>query len=240
MKKASIAILIASTLGLTACQQAPTDPTKVEVMTFETEQQKQAYAMGATVGQFVEKQLAAQENLDLVLDKSIVVKGFVAALQKKSQLELEELQAVTKTIEAEMVAKHKTRATDFITENAKREGVSVTESGLQYEVLTAAEGAKPSIDDTVKVHYRGTLLDGTEFDSSYSRNEPAVFPLGKVIPGWTEGVQLMNVGSKFKFVIPSDLAYGPRAQGPIPGNSTLIFEVELLEIVAPAAETEEK
>ena len=238
MKKAAIAILITSALGLSACQQPPADPSKVEVMTFDTEQQKQAYAMGATVGQFVEKQLAAQESLGVMLDKSIVLKGFAAALQQKSQLELEELQAITKTIEAEMTAKKEAQNTAFITDNAKREGVTVTDSGLQYEVITEGQGAKPSVSDTVKVHYRGTLLDGTEFDSSYSRNQPVEFPLSRVIAGWTEGVQLMSVGSKFKFLIPSDLAYGPRAQGPIPGNSTLIFDVELLEIVTPP--TEEK
>ena len=107
----------------------------------------------------------------------------------------------------------------------------VTESGLQYEVLTAAEGAQPTIDDTVSVHYAGTLIDGTEFDSSIARGEPASFPLKGVIPGWTEGLQLMNVGSKFRFVIPSDLAYGDRGAGQAIGpGATLVFEVELLEI----------
>ena len=123
----------------------------------------------------------------------------------------------------------------FLEDNAKRDGVSVTESGLQYEVMTQGEGAKPTAADTVKVHYKGTLLDGSEFDSSYSRGEPAVFPLARVISGWTEGVQLMNVGSKFKFAIPSELAYGERNTGKITTNSTLIFEVELLEIVPPTS-----
>jgi FKBP-type peptidyl-prolyl cis-trans isomerase len=118
----------------------------------------------------------------------------------------------------------------FLLENRTREGVIVTESGLQYEVLTMGDGAKPAATDTVTVHYQGTLLDGTEFDSSYSRNQPATFQLDKVIPGWTEGVQLMPVGSKFKFYIPSDLAYGPSGGGPIGPNATLIFEVELLGV----------
>jgi len=119
----------------------------------------------------------------------------------------------------------------FLAENAAREGVTVTESGLQYEVLTAAEGAMPTEDDTVSVHYVGTLLDGTEFDSSIARGEPASFPLKGVIPGWTEGLQLMTVGSKNRFVIPSDLAYGDRGAGQAIGpGETLIFEVELLEI----------
>jgi len=115
--------------------------------------------------------------------------------------------------------------------NAKLEGVTVTESGLQYSVITEADGAKPAVTDSVTVHYQGTLLDGTEFDSSYSRGEPATFALNQVIPGWTEGVQLMNEGSKFKFVIPYELAYGDRGAGNSIGPyETLIFEVELLKI----------
>ena len=119
----------------------------------------------------------------------------------------------------------------YLAQNAEKEGVTVTESGLQYEVMVEGTGAKPAATDIVKVHYKGTLIDGTEFDSSYSRGEPAEFPLNRVIPGWTEGVQLMSEGSKFKFVIPSELAYGERATGSITPNSTLIFEVELLEIL---------
>jgi FKBP-type peptidyl-prolyl cis-trans isomerase FkpA/FKBP-type peptidyl-prolyl cis-trans isomerase FklB len=120
----------------------------------------------------------------------------------------------------------------FLAENGKRKGVTTTASGLQYEVLSTVEGPKPAATDTVKVHYRGTLLNGTEFDSSYARNEPTSFPLNRVIPGWTEGLQLMPKGSKFKFFIPSGLAYGPNGSPPSIGpNETLVFEVELLDIV---------
>jgi FKBP-type peptidyl-prolyl cis-trans isomerase len=118
----------------------------------------------------------------------------------------------------------------FLLENRMKEGVQVTESGLQYEVISAGEGPKPAATDRVRVHYRGTTLNGEEFDSSYSRGEPATFVLNQVIPGWTEGVQLMPVGSKYKFYIPSDLAYGPGGSRGIEPNSTLIFEVELLGI----------
>lgn len=112
-------------------------------------------------------------------------------------------------------------------------GVITTESGLQYEIVEEGDGPKPTVNDQVTVHYRGTLTDGTVFDSSYERGQPATFPLNRVVKGWQEGIPLMPVGSKFKFTIPPDLGYGSRAQGPIPANATLIFEVELLEIVAP-------
>jgi len=120
----------------------------------------------------------------------------------------------------------------FLADNAKKPGVKQTPSGLQYEVLVLGNGAKPSDTSVVKVHYSGFLLNGTKFDSSVDRGEPATFPLGGVIRGWTEGVQLMPVGSKFKFYIPYQLGYGEQGSGErIPGGSTLIFEVELLEIV---------
>src|SRR5690606_16331539 len=119
--------------------------------------------------------------------------------------------------------------------NATAEGVKSTSSGLQYLVLTEgadADAAMPAESDTVTVHYHGTLVDGSVFDSSVERGQPATFPLNQVIPGWTEGLQLMNVGDKFRFFIPSDLGYGANGAGPIPPNATLIFEVELLGIEA--------
>lgn len=119
----------------------------------------------------------------------------------------------------------------FLAENAKKDGVITTASGLQYKVLTQGTGAKPKTTDSVNVHYRGTFIDGREFDSSYKRNSPISFPLNGVIAGWTEGVQLMPVGSKYEFYIPYQLAYGARgAGGAIPPYAALIFEVELLAI----------
>lgn len=119
----------------------------------------------------------------------------------------------------------------YLAENAKKEGVKVTESGLQYEVLTAALGQKPTATSTVNCHYEGRLIDGTVFDSSYRRGEPISFPLQGVIKGWTEGLQLMSVGSKFRFTIPFNLAYGAQgAGGSIPPYATLVFDVELLGI----------
>jgi len=120
----------------------------------------------------------------------------------------------------------------FLQENAKKDGVKTTPSGLQYKVLTEGKGKSPKATDTVTVNYRGTLLDGTEFDSSYKRGEPISFPLNRVIPGWTEGVQLMKEGAKYQFYIPANLAYGKQGTpgGPIGPDETLIFDVELIKV----------
>ena len=153
----------------------------------------------------------------------------MTAYQEKAVAEQQAAQAIASE---ENVA----AAAGFLAENAAKEGVVVTESGLQYEILTAGEGAVPAADDTVEVHYRGTLMDGTEFDSSYSRNQTASFGVTQVIPGWVEALQLMSVGSKWKLVIPSDLAYGAAgAGGTIGPNATLIFEVELISIADKVA-----
>lgn len=137
---------------------------------------------------------------------------------------------------AELGARNLAEGERFLAENQGRPGVRTTASGLQYQVVRAGSGPRPTAADTVTVHYRGTLLDGTEFDSSYARNEPATFPLSGVIPGWTEGVSLMPVGSKYILWIPAALAYGENGAGAdIPPNATLKFEVELLEIVTPEA-----
>lgn len=124
------------------------------------------------------------------------------------------------------------RGEKFLQDNASKEGVNTTPSGLQYKIVREGEGRQPSATDTVVVHYRGTLIDGTEFDSSYKRGEPIEFPLNRVIAGWTEGVQLMKEGAEFRFFIPSKLAYGSRGAGRVIGpNEALIFDVELLEVV---------
>lgn len=120
---------------------------------------------------------------------------------------------------------------DYLAENAQKDGVTVTASGLQYEVLEEGDGASPSASDTVEVHYEGTLADGKKFDSSYDRGQTISFPLNAVIPGWTEGLQLMKEGAKYRFTIPSELGYGERgAGGVIPGGATLIFVVELVKV----------
>jgi len=131
----------------------------------------------------------------------------------------------------ELAGNNKQAGEAFLAENAEKDGVITTASGLQYTILTAGEGEKPTASSSVTVHYKGTTLDGKEFDSSYSRNEPATFPLNRVIAGWTEGVQLMPIGAKYRFFIHSDLGYGAKGAGAAIGpNATLIFDVELLSI----------
>lgn len=149
-----------------------------------------------------------------------------ADLKAAFQTAQERIEAIAATASA----KQSESGRAFLAQNKARKGVTVTASGLQYEVLTVGTGARPTPDQTVEVHYHGTLIDGTVFDSSVQRGETISFPVTGVIPGWVEALQLMNVGSKWKLVIPSDLAYGDRDQGPIPAGSVLIFEVELISI----------
>lgn len=244
MKKASITFFVVPVLLLSACQP-PVDPMKVERLVLDTEQQKQSYAMGASMGHILESKITNQKIVGIEYDQNLLVKGFIAALQNQSQLDKKEIQSITGAVETLFREKqvevkvlmgdeNKAKGIAFLTKNAKRAGIVVLDSGLQYEVLKNAEGSKPKATDTVTVNYLGTLLDGTEFDSSYSRNKSATFPLNRVIKGWTEGVQLMSVGAKYKFYVPADLAYGARSTGKITSHSTLIFEVELLEIIETA------
>ena len=195
-----------------------------------SDEAKVSYGLGMMVGERVLKQYGE-------LDYDLLVEAMKAqAAGEDTLMSMEDAQAALEAQQqqaaGEAAAAASAEGEAFLAENAAREGVSVTESGLQYEVLTEAEGAKPTEDDTVSVHYVGTLMDGTTFDSSVDRGEPASFPLKGVIPGWTEGLQLMNLGSKYRFVIPSDLAYGDRGAGQAIGpGATLVFEVELLEIL---------
>jgi len=238
-KTIKLSLIAASVLALTACnQEAKKEQADVKL---DTVAQQQAYGIGASVGNFLNKDLADKKEIGIELDQALLMRGFEDALAGNAKIDEEKIREVLTALDESVRTKQEEKAKvesekskvegeKYLADNAKKEGVMVTESGLQYEVMSDGEGAKPVATDVVKVHYKGTLLDGTEFDSSYSRNEPTTFPLNRVIPGWTEGLQLMPVGSKYKFTIPSDLAYGDRDLGKIPANSTLIFEVELLEI----------
>ena len=198
-----------------------------------------SYSLGLGIGQQL-KQMGLKDSIvmedfaaaivDVLQDNELkvshaaaqqIVNGFFADLEKKQ-----------KAAAAEAGKAARVMGEQFLAENAKKEGVKVTASGLQYEVLTEGTGAQPKATDTVRCHYEGRLLDGTVFDSSYKRNEPADFGLQQVIAGWTEGVQLMKEGSKFRFYIPYMLAYGEGGAGAmIPPYSALIFDVELIKVL---------
>ena len=204
-------------------------------MELETEAQKLGYIIGMDVGNSL-KQQGTEFDMDALLEAiRATYDGTELALTPEEAATIRESFIAKRRASAESerqatAAANAAAGDKFLLENRTKEGVVVTESGLQYMVVTKGEGPRPAVNDRVTVHYRGTLLDGTEFDSSYSRNQPMTFQLDQVIAGWTEGVQLMPVGSKYMFWIPSNLAYGPAGGGPIGPNATLTFEVELLGI----------
>lgn len=218
---------LASTLGVSANALAATE--------LNTEAQKLGYIIGMDIGASL-KQQGSEIDLEALFDAiRTTYEGKEPAMTPEQAATVrEEFIAKRRSeAEAEMSAVAATNAAEgdkFLLENRTKEGVQVTDSGLQYKVIDQGTGPKPKATDKVRVHYRGTLLNGEEFDSSYARGEPISFELNKVIPGWTEGVQLMPVGSKYMFYIPSALAYGPAGGGPIGPNATLIFQVELLGI----------
>ena len=201
----------------------------------ETEAQKLGYIIGMDIGSSLKEQ-----GTDLDLDALFMAikntyNGEPLAMTPEEAAAIRESFVAKRRTAAEadrqsMGATNAAEGDKFLLENRTKEGVQITDSGLQYKVLEMGDGALPAATDKVTVHYRGTLLNGEEFDSSYARGEPVSFALNQVIPGWTEGVQLMPVGSKFMFYIPPNLAYGPSGGGPIGPNATLIFQVELMGI----------
>ncbi|MBP5406952.1 FKBP-type peptidyl-prolyl cis-trans isomerase [bacterium] len=250
MKKVICCVIMAVSMFFCACgnctagNNGETEITKEKID--GNKQVKFGYALGSDVGRNLKKQ-----NFDF--DSNAFIAGFKAAFTgTESKMTEEEIGTALQEFQTEMIAKfaeerqkkaaeNKEAGEKFLAENKTKEGVKTTESGLQYIVEKEGEGESPAAEDIVEVHYRGTLLDGTEFDSSYKRNEPAKFPLNRVIKGWTEGVQLMKKGAKYKFFIPSELAYGEGGAGEHIGpNSTLIFEVELLSFEKPQKQEESK
>lgn len=198
----------------------------------ETVEQRVSYGVALNMG----ANLARQGLSDIDLGAFVVglQDGLAGAKPRISEQVLraafETAQERMEAVNAERAAKQAGAGLAYLAENKKRAGVVVTESGLQYEVLRAGAGAKPTSDQTVEVHYHGTLIDGTVFDSSVQRGATVSFPVTGVIPGWVEALQLMQVGAKWRLFIPSDLAYGDNGQGPIPPGSTLVFDVELIGI----------
>lgn len=196
-----------------------------------TKEQKQSYAIGANMGQGI-------THDGVTIDIESFTQGVKDGIAGKNKFTDTEMQEIFTQLQQDLQAKKGDQATAekakgkaFLEENKKNKGVITTASGLQYKIVTMGKGPKPSDTSTVTVNYKGSLIDGTVFDSSEKQGKPISFPLNQVIPGWTEGVQLMPVGSKFIFYIPSELGYGDNgAGGVIPGGATLIFEIELLSI----------
>jgi FKBP-type peptidyl-prolyl cis-trans isomerase FklB len=202
----------------------------------DTLTQRLSYIVGENMAHQLQNDGLELDAATVALAVSDVMAGNPSRLteaEKRSTVEQvqQESQQRQQAAQAEKSAKNKADGVAYLTENAKKDGVTTTSSGLQFKQLVAGNGAKPTTSDRVKVHYHGTLIDGTVFDSSYQRGEPIVFPVTGVIAGWVEGLQLMNVGSKFELTIPSNLAYGANGSGQVIGpDATLIFEVELLAI----------
>lgn len=202
-------------------------------LSFDNDAQRVSYGIGRQMGD----QLAGSNIPDLSIDA--VVAGLRDAFAgQPSQVEEAALQAAFQALQEKMqaVAEQAAQAerqagVDYLADNAKREGVVTLPSGLQYEVISEGTGATPTASSTVQTHYEGTLISGEVFDSSYKRGQPAEFPVGGVIAGWTEALQLMKEGAKWRLYIPSELAYGARAAGSIPPHSTLVFDIELLKVL---------
>jgi FKBP-type peptidyl-prolyl cis-trans isomerase FklB len=224
-------VVSALVIGLMGCQGA-----KDKKLTLETQKQKVSYSIGIDIGKNFK-----HSNIDI--DLEALAQGVKDAISDSTPLLTEQQrEEAMRQLQQEMVAKrnesakkagekNKVEGEAFLAENAKKEGVVTLPSGLQYKILKQGDGRKPKLTDEVTTNYRGTLIDGAEFDSSYKRGEPTSFRVNEVIAGWTEALQLMPVGSKWQLFIPSNLAYGERGTGgPIGPNATLIFEIELLAI----------
>lgn len=208
-----------------------------KVPELKEQRDKAAYSIGVNIGSSMKRD-GVDVNLDALVaglkDSFSGAKQQLSPEEQSASLQAFQQEMQTKMAGAQKAAgdKAKKSGDDFLAGNKSKEGVKTTASGLQYKVLAEGKGDAPKPTDKVTVNYRGTLIDGTEFDSSYKRGEPAVFGVDQVIPGWTEGLQLMKPGAKYQFFIPSNLAYGERGTpgGEIPGNSALIFEVELIKV----------
>lgn len=234
MKRCIIFLLLVLSVSLNAWGKDPAG--------LKTDKQKFSYTAGYQIGQNLKRQ-------NLELDSKAFSQGAQDAIANKpSQLKPEEMQAAVRAQQKKDVEKHEAVAKKnleagqaFLEANKKKAGVVALPSGLQYKVITAGKGKQPKSTDTVVAHYRGTLINGTEFDSSYQRNEPATFPVGGVIKGWQEALPLMKEGAKWQIFIPADLAYGPRGAGAAIGpNEALIFDIELLSVKSGAEGKEPK
>lgn len=238
MKLRSIfyALALVLTVGVAGCQNSG----KKGEVKLVSKNDSVSYALGVLIGESNKQQMKEAPGVDQ-LNKEILISAFEKAFLGDSvQMKAEKCSATVQKFFTEISKvegdKNLKAGEEFLATNGKKSGVVTLPSGLQYEIIKAGTGPKPKAEDQVKCHYHGTTIDGKVFDSSVNRGEPAVFPVNRVIPGWTEALQLMPVGSKWKLVIPAALAYGERGAGQdIKPNSTLVFEVELLEILKPEA-----
>ena len=221
----------------TATKAAPAAESK---SAFKNDDQKSAYALGASLGRYMENSLKEQEKLGIKLDKAQLIAGVQDAFADKSKLSDQEIEQTLQAFETRVktaaqqkmekdAAENETKGKAFRDSFAKEKGVKTSKTGLLYKVEKEGTGDAPKDSDTVVVNYKGTLIDGKEFDNSYTRGEPLSFRLDGVIPGWTEGLKNIKKGGKIKMVIPPDLAYGKTGVPGIPANSTLVFDVELLD-----------
>ena len=199
----------------------------------DTDLQKASYAIGQQIGQNL-------KNQNIEFDKDTLAASIIeAASGKEARLKPEEMQAALMKLQEginkkqmEVADKNASEGKAFLEQNKSAQGIQTTSSGLQYQIVSEGKGKKPTEKDTVKVHYKGTLVGGQQFDSSYDRGQPAEFPVNAVIKGWSEALQLMKAGTKAKLFIPPELAYGPTPRPGIPANSVLVFDVELIDIVS--------
>lgn len=198
-----------------------------------TDETRVSYGIGRQLGGQLRDNPPPGVSLEAIV--AGLTDAFNGADSRVSEADLSaSFQVIREVMQAQAAAKAEAAAAagkQFLADNAKRDGIVTLESGLQYEALNTGEGAKPSREDQVRVHYHGTLIDGTVFDSSYDRGQPAEFPVGGVIAGWTEALQLMSAGSKWRLYVPSELAYGAQGVGSIPPHSVLVFDVELLDVL---------
>jgi FKBP-type peptidyl-prolyl cis-trans isomerase len=220
----------------TPAAKLPEAPAAKSPSPFPTLKEKASYALGMNIGNTLHRQGIDDHDLDT----TVLMQALKDAMSSgKTLLTEEEMRATLQQWQADLRVqlgeKNKKEGDAFLAANKSKEGVVALPSGLQYKILTAGTGPKPTVSDTVVCNYRGTFVNGTEFDSSARGGHPITFPVTGVIKGWTEALQLMPTGSKWQLVIPSDLAYGEPGRGPIPPNSTLVFEVELVSIQPPKA-----
>ena len=228
MKKITLLLLSVITAGLAMAQPGKT-PVKTPPPVLKNISDSASYAIGMSVANFYKQQGIKNINSSLVTRAINDVMGGKPTLFDETAANTC-MNDYMSRIQSEKSKPRMDSGVTFLAKNKLRPEVKTTASGLQYEVITEGSGEKPTAKDSVTCHYKGTLLNGFEFDNSFDRGQPITFHLGGVIPGWTEGLQLMSVGSKYKFYIPYNLAYGAFDYGPIPGGSTLTFDIELLEV----------